>query len=838
MAANNATPQTTPETAQGTTSAASPKTQKTYPLGVLFVHGIGEQREGETLAAFGEPLIAWIRDWIAGHGQRAVSEPIRPEHHDALAWLGSTKPDGIEVASAALFPSRRLSTDPAHSVVELRVSHRDSGRGQETQRWLFAESWWGEQVQPPPVFDLLRWLFSRGTFVAFMHTAERAWQFTHPLYPSTAGAWQSMQLKLDKTGWRHGVWLFALLRYLLVASALQFFLLLAWLIALIPLPAVRKYVVAALQIGTRILGDSYGLVANDTQRGAILTRFRHTVDWLDRQCEQLAIIAHSQGAGVVYSALQERVIAPPALLLSFGAGLTKLAQLRQCEVHRRTPLVSAGWIIPTAWIALTLGIWRAWGAGADVTGLNLLVWTFACASLFCAVPAWFAWFNTREQPPAPNDLQFGAASRWIDLYASSDPVPQGPLTTFLPGRGIVSERMINRRSMLADHNAYWTNKTGFVARVVAELDRVAGGLLRVPDLMSSADYQRAREHYHQAIFALSAGWWLALLALVAISLSRFDELATAGKAAIESLQGGPFDTLIASIQAPGALPAWLAGQLAGRVPGYLPSLPSLGYAGVAVAGALIVVYLWHTANTALLTRWGNALLSDFVENPARKTWGKYGAWIAWPYIALVALLPLLFAYFFYVGLSPPREILRLCALLVIAMFALFLGLGFWQQLPKDLKTVLGSLCDVLRDAITPGSDDPNAARRGGASWVGLWRIGASVTIIATIATIALEKLAGVHVKEWILACVVMLAPLLSVRLAMLVKQRGYANALAWLVGLAPWALAALLAVYMPERDGVSTVRWLSSTLIAAMLFAPLVYLVVDRALRPQRSSKQ
>jgi hypothetical protein len=187
---------------------------------------------------------------------------------------------------------------------------------------------------------------------------------------------------------------------------------------------------------------------------------------------------------------------------------------------------------------------------------------------------------------------------------------------------------------------------------------------------------------------------------------------------------------------------------------------------------------------------------------------------------------------------PRREILRLCALLVIAMFALFLGLGFWQQLPKDLKTVLGSLCDVLRDAITPGSDDPNAARRGGASWVGMWRIGASVTIIATIATIALEKLAGVHVKEWILAFVVMLAPLLSVRLAMLVKQRGYANALAWMVGLAPWALAALLAVFMPERDSVRAGRWLSSTLIAAMLFAPLVYLVVDRALRPQRSSKQ
>jgi hypothetical protein len=35
-------------------------------LGVLFVHGIGEQKEGETLSAFAEPILWWLREAIRG----------------------------------------------------------------------------------------------------------------------------------------------------------------------------------------------------------------------------------------------------------------------------------------------------------------------------------------------------------------------------------------------------------------------------------------------------------------------------------------------------------------------------------------------------------------------------------------------------------------------------------------------------------------------------------------------------------------------------------------------------------------------------------------------------
>src|SRR4051812_19213008 len=72
-------------------------------LGVLFVHGIGEQKEGETLTAFAEPILWWMREAIRGHGQRAVSEPYSAAQVSALEFLG-TPPDGIVVQYASLLP--------------------------------------------------------------------------------------------------------------------------------------------------------------------------------------------------------------------------------------------------------------------------------------------------------------------------------------------------------------------------------------------------------------------------------------------------------------------------------------------------------------------------------------------------------------------------------------------------------------------------------------------------------------------------------------------------------------------------------------------------------------
>ena len=53
--------------------------------------------------------------------------------------------------------------------------------------------------------------------------------------------------------------------------------------------------------------------------------------------------------------------------------------------------------------------------------------------------------------------------RWIDLYASADPVPNGPTRTI---EGKHDSKLIwNLGSLFADHTAYWNNRDGFVLRV-------------------------------------------------------------------------------------------------------------------------------------------------------------------------------------------------------------------------------------------------------------------------------------------------------------------------------------------------------------------------------------
>jgi hypothetical protein len=63
--------------------------------------------------------------------------------------------------------------------------------------------------------------------------------------------------------------------------------------------------------------------------------------------------------------------------------------------------------------------------------------------------------------------------KWIDLYASADPVPNGATRTSKDGPN-QSKRIWNRASLLTDHTSYWENLDEFVLRVVSECAQTAG----------------------------------------------------------------------------------------------------------------------------------------------------------------------------------------------------------------------------------------------------------------------------------------------------------------------------------------------------------------------------
>ena len=55
-------------------------------------------------------------------------------------------------------------------------------------------------------------------------------------------------------------------------------------------------------------------------------------------------------------------------------------------------------------------------------------------------------------------------SRWMDVYASADPVPNGP-TRIETSAQVMSVKVWNRGARLSDHTTYWENLDGFVLRV-------------------------------------------------------------------------------------------------------------------------------------------------------------------------------------------------------------------------------------------------------------------------------------------------------------------------------------------------------------------------------------
>ena len=54
---------------------------KPYRLGLLFVHGMGEQARGDTVTEMGDALTEWLRRWISerGAGFRIRAATLREE---------------------------------------------------------------------------------------------------------------------------------------------------------------------------------------------------------------------------------------------------------------------------------------------------------------------------------------------------------------------------------------------------------------------------------------------------------------------------------------------------------------------------------------------------------------------------------------------------------------------------------------------------------------------------------------------------------------------------------------------------------------------------------------
>jgi hypothetical protein len=91
------------------------KDEPVYDLGVLFVHGMGQSRQAETLLNFGEPLCQCIE---------RIALPVGPD------------PVCVSIAEARLDPEPWQ--EPAQAILRIRGAARDE------QNWLLTEAWWAK----------------------------------------------------------------------------------------------------------------------------------------------------------------------------------------------------------------------------------------------------------------------------------------------------------------------------------------------------------------------------------------------------------------------------------------------------------------------------------------------------------------------------------------------------------------------------------------------------------------------------------------------------------------------------------------------------------------------
>lgn len=428
-----------------------------YALGVLFVHGIGEQQRGETLGTWATALTRWLRGWFGADDAsgaevelcRVAVDRVRP----------SPDRDGPEAAS-------------------LRVRIPDDQR-----EWLLAESWWAQEVTAPKIGELGSWLVRVVPFLAVAQVWPRVrHDFSRALMLKTDP--QSDDEVLSRVSRLFRAAGAALLLMLMVPLS-TLVVVAIWLLLVVlrlPLPGWRSRIDGVVRAVAGTLGDSYLLTQNPLQYDRMRDALRSDLEAVAATCATVAVVAHSQGAAIAHDVLRElaadarrgvtsarRTALRVRLFASVGSGIWKLTRLRDLLYGLKrgvslapvwgmlscTAAVAVGTLVagPLAWLSVPLA-----GIGAVLLVRGL-------------------WDTFRTVPPRPDTLEldpdgFHERFRWVDFWATSDPVSNGPLVEPHLATGSRTPRtrkLHNMGSIVRDHTSYTGNYDQFWPLLAGEL---------------------------------------------------------------------------------------------------------------------------------------------------------------------------------------------------------------------------------------------------------------------------------------------------------------------------------------------------------------------------------
>ncbi len=462
-----------------------------FDLGVLLVHGMGVQQRSDVLTAAGDEIIGWLRKQVeAGPGG-----PGRIEVLDVVARQPSG--DGIPAAHAAI-----------------RITPPGDG---PSATWVVAEAWWAEVFRPATFQEMLGWVLTIGPWVF----ASEMMDINRRLEIGVKVPWQLRLVLIPIT-------LVVGLAMIVLAAVLGFAITVLAAAVFILASTNIPFLAEAAQGFQRTLasefGDAYVLTRSPVRFGAMASSVRTNLQNLREQCDQVAVVAHSQGTAVAWFALLHELLdtpprsegpeaeaigsqfapspppgqaperAPIGLFVTYGQALRKLTFALHLARDARTIRQSVLGLASAVLVGATVG---AYLVSESLLVAGLVVTFAALAELALLRDARAVWTSSgkhigedwREVLKVAPDIE------WLDLWASADPATVGPLN--VSGTNIDSYKVRNLASTWSDHDVYWKNTTEFMAILGAKLFSLGGPAayarhIKDPPLVVAAMRRHAR----------------------------------------------------------------------------------------------------------------------------------------------------------------------------------------------------------------------------------------------------------------------------------------------------------------------------------------------------------
>jgi hypothetical protein len=249
------------------------------------------------------------------------------------------------------------------------------------------------------------------------------------------------------------------------------------IVELVPLGVVHDFVQRINASISAILGDSFIFASSEIRQQAVISKLTADLAWLESKfgCRHIVLVGHSQGAAISYLTLKKCGLGKVRLLITFGSGLHKLCQL--IEPERKWQIASFAVFPLFAGITSLIAV-AAWFGIYPLTG----IWSTPIVAPLLVV---LVVYGGLVEPTEEIELQASEFARqglkWVDLYASMDPVPNGPL--FLSDTAYLeSIEVCNQLSLTADHTSYAKNTDEFLPLIVNAIAQHSGTELQLKEL--------------------------------------------------------------------------------------------------------------------------------------------------------------------------------------------------------------------------------------------------------------------------------------------------------------------------------------------------------------------